>query len=232
MAAMKKLSLLAIFVKIAPLVSSAQEVGTAADTSSFSLQLSYEHLSRDFSLAGVRQEIKRDIYKATVGFRPSDYVFLYGFLGSSNFPNSYVRDGSRLYFGGGLKWMMVGEVDIAEEDGRSINVRGGIGLDFQVARLQSSQKEDYEKFGLTRYQGSLDFGLRVFQFAGYLGFKFSRMSGTFQPLALDQEIEAKGKGLFSMMLGFNWHLSRRLALVSEFSFFTESYWGLGLRLDL
>jgi hypothetical protein len=128
--------------------------------------------------------------------------------------------------------MMVGEVDITEEDGHSINVRGGIGLDFQVARLQSSQNKDYEKFGLTRYQGSLDFGLRVFRFAGYFGFKFSKISGTFQPLVLDQVIEAKGKGLFSMMLGFNWHLSRHLALVSEFSFFTESSWALGLRLDL
>jgi hypothetical protein len=229
---MKKYSLLAIFVLFAPLVSPAQEVGTAADMSAFSLQFSYEHLSRDFSLAGVRQEISRDIYKATVGFEAADYVFLYGFLGSSDFPNSYVGDGSHLYFGGGLKWMMVGEVDIAEEDGRSINVRGGIGLDFQVARLQSSLNKEYEKFGLTKYQGSLDFGLRIFQFAGYFGFKFSKMSGTFQPLVLNQEIEARGKGLFSMMLGFNWHLSRRLALVSEFSFFTESYWGLGLRLDL
>jgi hypothetical protein len=229
---MKKYSLLAIVVLIAPLVLPAQEVGTAADMPAFSLQLSYEHLSRDFSLAGVRQEISRDIYKATVGFRPSDYVYLYGFFGSSDFPNSYVGDGSHLYFGGGLKWMMVGEVDIAEEDGHSINVRGGIGLDFQVARLQSSLNEDYEKFGLTRYQGSLDFGLRVFQFAGYFGFKFSKLSGTFQPLVLDQEIEARGRGLFSMMLGFNWHLGRRLALVSEFSFFTESSWALGLRLDL
>lgn len=229
---MKKYSLLAIFVMIAPLVSPAQEVGTAADMPSFSLQLSYEHLSRDFSLAGVRQEISREIYKATVGFRPTDYVYLYGFFGSSDFPNSYIMEGRHLYFGGGLKWMMVGEVDITEEDGHSINVRGAVGLDFQVARLQSSLNEDYEKFGLTRYQGSLDFGLRVFQFAGYFGFKFSKMSGTLQPLVLDQEIEAKGKGLFSMMLGFNWHLSRRLALVSEFSFFTESCWGLGLRLDL
>jgi hypothetical protein len=229
---MKKYSLLAIFVLIAPLASLCQDVGTAADVSSFSLQLSYEHLSRDFSLAGARQEIGRDLYKATVGFRPTDYVYLYSFLGSSDFPNSYIQAGRHIYFGGGLKCLMVGEVDITEEDGHSINVRGGIGLDFQVARLQSSQNEDFEKFGLTRYQGSLDFGLRVFQFAGYFGFKFSKISGTFQPLVLDQEIEVKGKGLFSMMLGFNWHLSRHLALVSEFSFFTESYWGLGLRLDL
>jgi len=229
---MKKNSLLAIFVLIAPLASLCQDVGTAADVSTFSLQLSYDHLSRDFSLAGARQGISRDIYKATVGFRPTDYVYLYGFLGSSDFPNSYIQDGRHLYFGGGLKCLMVGEVDITEEDGHSINVRGGIGLDFQVARLQSSGNEDYEKFGLTKYQGSLDFGLRVFQFAGYFGFKFSKISGMFQPLSLDQEIEAKGKGLFSMMLGFNWHLSRHLAFVSEFSFFTESYWGLGLRLDL
>jgi hypothetical protein len=229
---MKKYFILAIFVLIAPLVSPAQDVGTAADTSSFSLQLSYEHLSRDFSLAGARQEIRRDIYKATVGFEATDYIYLYGFLGSSDFPNLYVQAGRHLYFGGGLKWMMVGEVDITEEDGRSINVRGAIGLDFQVARLQSSLNEDYEKFGLTKYQGSLDFGLRIFQFAGYFGFKFSKISGTFQPLALDREIEAKGKGLFSMMLGFNWHLSRHVALVSEFSFFSESSWGLGLRLDL
>jgi hypothetical protein len=229
---MKKYLFLAAWMLFVPLASLAQDVGTAADVSSFSLQLSYEHLSRDFSLAGARQEIGRDLYKATVGLRPTDYVYLYGFLGSSDFPNSYVQDGRHLYFGGGLKCLMVGEVDITEEDGHSINVRGGIGLDFQVARLQSSQNENYEKFGLTKYQGSLDFGLRIFQFAGYFGFKFSKISGTFQPLALDQEIEAKGKGLFSMMLGFNWHLSRRLALVSEFSFFTESSWALGLRLDL
>jgi hypothetical protein len=229
---MNKYFFLAACVLFAPLVSPAQDVGTAADVSSFSFQLSYEHLSRDFSLAGARQEISRDIYKATVGFEATDYVYLYGFLGSSDFPNSYIQDGRHLYFGGGLKCLMVGEVDITEEDGHSINVRGGIGLDFQIARLQSSQSGDYEKFGLTKYQGSLDFGLRVFQFAGYFGFKFSKISGTFQPLALDQEIEAKGKGLFSMMLGFNWHLSRHLALVSEFSFFTESSWGFGLKLDL
>ncbi len=229
---MKKYLLLAACVFLVPLISSGQDVGTASDISSFSVQLSYEHLTRDFSLAGARQEIGRDLYKATVGFRPTDYVYLYGFLGSSDFPNSYIQAGRHLYFGGGLKFMMVGEVDITEEDGHSINVRGGVGLDFQVARLQSSQDEDYEKFGLTRYQGSLDFGLRVFQFAGYFGFKFSKISGTFQPLVLDQEIEAKGKGLFSMMLGFNWHLSRHLALVSEFSFLTESSWALGLRLDL
>jgi hypothetical protein len=229
---MKRYFFIAAWVIFVPLASFAQDVGTAADVSTFSLQLSYEHLSRDFSLAGARQEISRDIYRATVGFKPTDYVYLYGFLGSSDFPNSYVQDGRPLYFGAGLKFMMVGEVDITEDDGRSINVRGAIGLDFQVARLQSSHNEDYEKFGLTRYQGSLDFGLRVFQFAGYFGFKFSKISGTFQPLALDRDIEARGKGLFSMMLGFNWHLSRHLALVSEFSFFTESYWGLGLRLDL
>ncbi|MCX6577095.1 MAG: hypothetical protein NTV82_11975 [Candidatus Aminicenantes bacterium] len=229
---MNKYFFLAACVLFAPLVSPAQDVGTAADVSSFSLQLSYEHLSRDFSLAGARQEIGRDIYKATVGFRPTDYVYLYGFFGSSDFPNSYIQDGRHLYYGAGLKYMMVGEVDITEQDGRDINVRGGIGLDFQVARLQSSKNEEYEKFGLTKYQGSLDFGLRIFQFAGYFGFKFSKISGTFQPLVLDREIEAKGKGLFSMMLGFNWHLSRHLALVSEFSFFTESSWALGLRLDL
>jgi len=230
--AMKRYFFFAAWVLFIPLVSPAQDVGTAADVSSFSLQLSYEHLSRDFSLAGARREIGRDLYKATVGLRPTDYVYLYGFLGSSDFPNFYVQDGRHVYFGGGLKFMMVGEVDITEQDGRDINVRGGIGLDFQVARLQSFQNEEYENFGLTRYQGSLDFGLRVFQFAGYFGFKFSKISGTFQPLALDQKIEAKGKGLFSMMLGFNWHLSRHLALVSEFSFFTESCWGFGLLLDL
>jgi hypothetical protein len=230
--AMKKYSLVATFVLIVPLASPAQDVGTAADVSSFSLQLSYEHLSRDFNLAGARQEIGRDLYKATASFRPTDHVYLYGFLGSSDFPNSYIQAGRHLYFGGGLKFMMLGEVDITEQDGRDINIRGGIGLDFQVARLQSSKNEEYEKFGLTKYQGSLDFGLRIFQFAGYFGFKFSKISGTFQPLALDQEIEAKGKGLFSMMLGFNWHLSRQLALVSEFSFFTESSWSFGLRLDL
>ena len=229
---MKKCLFLAACVFLVPLISSGQDVGTASDISSFSLQLSYEHLSRDFSLAGARQEISRDIYRATVGFRPTDHVYLYGFLGSSDFPNSYVGNGSHLYYGGGLKCLMVGEVDITEEDGHSINVRGGIGLDFQVARLQSSQSGDYEKFGLTRYQGSLDFGLRVFQFAGYFGFKFSKISGMLQPLVLDQEIEAKGKGLFSMILGFNWHLSRHLALVSEFSFFTESCWSFGLKLDL
>jgi len=229
---MKKYLFLTACVFLVPLISFGQDVGTAADVSSFSLQLSYEHLSRDFSLAGVRQEIGRDLYKATVGLRPSDYVYLYGFLASSDFPNSYVQDGRHLYFGAGLKYLLVGEVDITESDGRSINIRGGVGLDFQIARLQSSQNDFYEKFGLTKYQGSLDFGLRVFQFAGYFGFKFSKISGVFQPLDFDQEIEAKGKGLFSMMVGFNWHLNRRLALVSEFSFFTESAWSFGLKLDL
>lgn len=229
---MKKNFLLVILTLVLPLVSIGQDVGTAADVPSFSLALSYEHLSRDFRLGGVREGISRDVYRATLGLKPSDGISLYGFIGSSNFPNSYVSDGRSIYFGGGLKFMLVGEVDIREEDGHSLLVRGAVGLDLQISRLQSSHTEDYERLGLTRYQGSLDFGLRIWQVAGYLGFKFSRISGAFRPALSGQEIDAEGKGLLSMVLGLNYHLSSRLALVSEFSFFTERCWALGLRFDL
>jgi len=230
--AMKKYHLLVILALAFPLSLSGQDVGTAADVPSFSMAFSYERLSRDFRLAGIRQEIHRDIYRATLGLKPWEGVSIYGFVGSSNFPNSYVSGGRTLYFGGGLKFLMVGEVDIREEDGHSLLVRGAVGLDFQISRLQSSHTADCERLGLTRYQGCLDFGLRIWQVAGYFGFKFSRISGPFHPALSDQEIDAKGTGLFSMILGLNWHLCPRVALVSEFSFFTERTWGLGLRIDL
>lgn len=128
--------------------------------------------------------------------------------------------------------MMLGEVEIQDEkEGTSINIKGGMGFDFQVSRLQSTGEELYDDFGLTEFQGAVDFGIRVFRFAGYLGFKLSTVSGKFT-LPDESLIDTKGKGLFSMFLGFNYSFRRHLALVSEFTFFTESSWAIGLRWSL
>jgi len=229
---MKRSLIILISTALCALVSPAQEVGTGADMPSFSLQLSYEHLSRDFNLSGLKEDIGRNLFRATVGVRPGRDLRLFAFVGSSNFPNSFVPDRRHFNFGGGLKYaLMRGEIDVADEDGRHLNIQGAVTVDLQVSRLQSSDNGLYENFGLTEYQGALDFGCKIMSFAGYLGFKFSKISGSFTQL-MGREVDTDGNGLFSLILGFNYHIGKRLALVSEFSFFTESSWAFGLRWDL
>lgn len=217
-----------------PILHFAQEVGTSTDTQMegrFAFQLSYEHLSRNFTLGGIEEKVGRKILRAKLSFRPVRTANFYGFIGSSTFPNSYAEDGSLLYFGGGCKLMMLGEVYVEEEDGETITVKAGVGLDFQLSHIQSTNNNIYADFALTEFQGSLDFGLRIFWFVGYFGFKVSKISGEFTQLDYSR-IKAEGTGLFSLFLGFNFHLSKSLVLVSEFSFFTEKSWAMGLRIDI
>jgi len=231
---MKKFSGTIILVLVFPFLLLGQDVGSGADVPSeghAALTFTYENLSRYFTIDSIEEKVKREILRATFSFRPAHSLNLYVFTGASDFPNSSADSGKHLYYGGGIKFLMLGEVDIEEEDGSSINVRVGIGLDFQVSRLQSSGHDSYKKLGLTEFQGAIDFGVRVFQFAGYLGFKFSGISGDFT-LTDERKMDVKGKGLFSMFLGLNIPFSRRLAFVSEYSFFTERYWALGLRLSI
>jgi hypothetical protein len=114
-----------------PILHFAQEVGTSADTQMegrFAFQLSYEHLSRNFTLGGIEEKVVRKILRGKLSFRPVRAANFYGFIGSSTFPNSYAEDGSLLYFGGGCKLMMLGEVYIEEEDGETITVKAGVVL--------------------------------------------------------------------------------------------------------
>lgn len=231
---MKKYVGILICILSLPFLLLGQDVGSGADIPSIghaSLSLSYEKLSRYFNIDGQKDKIKREILKATFRFRPSQGISLYTFAGASDFPNSFADSEKHLYYGGGIKLVMLGEVDIEEEDGSSINIKGGIGLDLQVSRLQSSGHDSYKKLGLTEIQGAVDFGLQVFKFAGYMGFKFSGISGDFT-LIDERKMDAKAKGLFSLFLGLNFPISRRLTLISEYSFFTERYWSLGLRMNI
>ncbi len=212
----------------------AQSVGTAADSPAPGhgyAKISYSHLSRNFNLEGTSESVTQKIWLGEVGFRPNRLIKLYGFGGSSDFSNSRALEQRQLYFGGGLKLTMIGEVDVEEESGRRVRINAGVGLDFQMARLQSSGDQAYDSLGLTRYQGALDLGLRVFGFAGYLGFKLSKVSGAFRPASGD-DVAADSQGLFSLFLGFNGHLSSWLSVVSEVSFISDKMWSLGLRLDL
>jgi len=215
----------------------AQMTGTGADSTRLSLQFSYERLSREFSLSGTREDVSRDVFTATAGYMLAPNFMIYGFLGTSDFPMSLTPGGQHLLFGGGLKYSLLGYVDIEEEDGSRINLKGSIDFDVRVSRLESSNTDFYEKFGLTQFQGSIDFGLKVFPFAGYMGFKFSRVSGEFLPalqlmIFPSRPTELDGRGLFSLLLGFNYQFAPRLSLVTEFSFFTESSWSFGLRWDI
>lgn len=231
---MKKYTGIIICILVFPFLLLGQDVGSGADAPSLghaALTFTYENLSRYFTIDGIKEKVKRGILRATFNFRPAQNLSLYVFTGASDFPNRFADSGKHLYYGGCIKYMMLGEVDIEEEDGSSVNIKAGIGLDFQASRLQSSGQDSYKKLGLTEFQGAIDFGLRIFQFAGYLGFKFSGISGDLT-LADDRKIEAKRKGLFSMFLGLSIPFSRHLGFVSEYSFFTERSWALGLRLNI
>ena len=228
---MKTIFCLAVFLLMIPIGLTAQDVGTASDSQDlrhFSLQFSYEHLKRDFKLNEMQLDVTREIYKAQIGFRPSRFVRLYGFAGSSNFPHSPAPSSRQLYMGGGLKTLFIGEVYIEDEETEdTINIQAGIGLDLQIARLQTSGNDVYDSFGLTRYQGAIDLGLSLFRFSGYFGCKLSKMMGNFVLIGGDKT-QIKSKGLFSFFMGLNFRMNSHISLVSEFSFFTEKYWSLGL----
>ena len=229
---MKTIFCLALILTMIPIDLPAQDVGTAADSQDlrhFSLQFSYEHLKRDFKLDEIQLDVTREIYKAQIGFRPSRFVRLYGFAGSSDFPHSQVPSNRQLYLGGGLKTLFIGEVYIEDEEKEdTIHIQAGIGLDLQIARLQTSGNDVYDSFGLTRYQGAIDLGLTLFRFSGYFGFKLSKMNGNFV-LTGEDETQIKSKGLFSLFMGLNLRMNSHISLVSEFSFFAEKYWALGLK---
>jgi hypothetical protein len=215
----------------------AQMIGTGADSTRLSLQFSYEHLSREFSFSGMREDIGRDVFAAAAAYKPALNFTIYGFLGTSDFPMSLTPGGQHLLFGGGLKYSLLGYVDIEKEDGSRVNIKGAIDFDVRASRLLSSSTDFYEKFGLTQFQGSIVFGLKVFEFAGSMGFKFSRVSGEFFPglqlmIFPARPVEVDGRGLLSFLLGFNYQFAPRLSLVTEFSFFTESSWSFGLRWDI
>jgi hypothetical protein len=117
---MRKLFGIALLILGLPIHNFAQEVGTSADTQMerrLALELSYEHISRKFTLGGLEEKVGKKILRGKLSFRPVRSANFYGFVGSSEFPNSYVDDGSLLYFGGGCKLMMLGEVYIEEEGG-------------------------------------------------------------------------------------------------------------------
>jgi hypothetical protein len=182
-------------------------------------------------LGGIEEKVGRSIFIGKLSFRPANPVDFYGFFGSSSFPNSYVGAGTLLYFGGGCKIMMLGEVYIEEEDGETTTVKAGVGLDLQLSHLTSTNDSNYKDFSLTEFQGAVDFGLRIFWFVGYFGFKFSKVSGEFVQLDYPR-IKAEGTGLFSLFLGFNFYLGKSVVLLSELSLFTEKSWALGIRFDI
>lgn len=196
-----------------------------------SLAFSYVSLSRTFKFDGIKEKVDREILKATFRYSPSRYLNLYGFVGTSDFPNSFFSTENNIYYGGGIKYSLTGMVDIEEENGEHINIKGSTGFDLQIARLEPLNNSGSSDFNLTKLQGAVDFGVRMFRFAGYLGFKVNKLLGK-AALPLDEEVDIKSRGFFSMFLGFDYYLSHRTALTSEFSFFSDSSWALGLRIDL
>lgn len=223
---------LLISIMVMPSLLLAQEVGTMADTPfarRVAFHFSYHHLKRDFESDSLREEIVQDILRGTISYSPSPWMNLYGFVGSSDFPTILADTERQLYYGGGLKFMLLGGDVYIEKQGRgTIHIKGGVGVDFQVGRLQSRDSETYKKFDLTEYQGALNFGLKIIIVAGYVGFKFSWANGSLAMLD-DTYIDIRGKGLLSMFLGWSFALAKNLVLTSEISFFTKKSWALGLR---
>lgn len=228
---MKEKLWLFMSIIVMPSLLLAQEVGTMADTQftgHFALHFSYQHLKRDFESDSLREEIVQDFLKGILSYSPSPWVNLYGFVGSSDFPISLADTGQKIHYGGGIKFMLLGGDVYIERQGRgTIHIKGGVGVDFQVGRLQSRDNESYKNFDLTEFQGTIDFGLKVIIVTGYMGFKFSWANGSLG--RLDNTYDIKGKGLFSMFLGWSFDLTRNLTFISEFSFFTKKSWALGLR---
>jgi hypothetical protein len=125
---MRKILGIAVLILGLPMLHFAQEVGTSADTQmegGFAFQLSYEHLSRYYTLGGIKEKVGRKMLRGKLSFQPVRPANFYGFIGTSYFPNSYVHNGSLLYFGGGCKLMMLGEVYVEEEDAKQSLLRQG-----------------------------------------------------------------------------------------------------------
>ncbi|HZX10139.1 MAG TPA: hypothetical protein VFG01_04260 [Acidobacteriota bacterium] len=196
-----------------------------------SLAFSYVNLSRTFKFDGMKENVDRDILKTTFRYSPSRYLNLYGFVGTSDFPNSFFSNKNNIYYGGGFKYTLTGMVDIEEKNGEHINIKGSTGFDIQIARLQPLNNLGSADFSLTQFQGAIDFGVRMFRFAGYMGFKVNKLLGK-RTLPLEEEMDIKSRGFFSMFLGFDYYFTHKVALTSEFSFFADSSWALGLRIDL
>ncbi|MBD3415260.1 MAG: hypothetical protein GF421_12630 [Candidatus Aminicenantes bacterium] len=223
-----------ILILMIPCVIFSQDIDsgvTVPPAGRASLAFSYQDLSRTFKFDGLKEKVERDILKATFKYSPSQYVNLYAFVGTSDFPNSFFSTENNIYYGGGVKYTLTGTVDIEEENGKHINIKGSTGFDLQIARLQPLNNSDPSDFSLTKLQGAVDFGVRLFRFAGYIGFKTNKLLGK-AVLPLDEEMDIKSRGFFSMFLGFDYDFSHTLALTSEFSFFSDSSWALGLRIDL
>jgi len=230
---MKKL-LTAVLILTIPCFVFSQDVDSGVTVPSqgqASLAFSYVNLSRTFKFDGMKENVDRDILKATFRYSPSRYVNLYGFVGTSDFPNSFFLNENNIYYGGGIKYTLTGMVDIEEKNGEHINIKGSTGFDLQIARLQPLNNLGSSDFSLTQFQGAIDFGVRMFGFAGYMGFKGSKLLGK-ATLPLEEKMDIKSRGFFSMFLGFDYYITHKVALTSEFSFFADSYWALGLRIDL
>ena len=213
----------------------AQDVGTMAGTPAeghVTLQFSCENASRMYDFDLFREKVYQRMYQGTLSYSFSPWVNVYGFVGSSDFPNSFADTKKQIYYGGGVKLMLIGGEIYIEENTRSrIHLKGGIGLDFKVGRLQSRDGELYSTFDLTEYQAAIDFGLRVLMVTTYCGFKLSWVNGD-MTLVDETDMHLKGRGLFSMFIGGNVDLTKYVALTSEFSFFTEKSWSLGLRITV
>lgn len=230
---MKKL-LSAVLILMIPCFVFSQDIDSGVTVPSqgqASLAFSYVNLSRTFKFDGIKENVDRGILKATFRYSPSRYVNLYGFVGTSDFPNSFFSTEDHIYYGGGIKYTLTGMVDIEDEEGDCIHIRGSTGFDLRLSRLEPLDNSSSVDFSLTHLQGAIDFGVRMFGFAGYMGFKVNKLLGK-ATLPLEEEIEVKSRGFFSMFLGFDYYFSHNLALTSEFSFFADSSWALGLRIDL
>jgi len=226
------LSIILILVIPIPLFSQDIDSGvTVPPEGRTFLAFSYVNLSRNYKFDGIKEKVDRDLLKATFRYSPSRYVNLYGFVGTSDFPNSFFSTENNIYYGGGIKYTLTGMVDIEEKNGDHINIKGSTGFDLRISRLQPLHNSNSVDFSLTQLQGAVDFGVRMFRFAGYLGFKVNKLLGK-ASLPLEEDIEVKSRGFFSLFLGFDYYFSHRLALTSEFSFFADSSWSLGLRIDL
>jgi hypothetical protein len=229
-----KLHLSIILILILPCFVFSQDIDSGVTVPSqgrASLAFSYVNLSRNFKFDGMKENVDRDILKATFRYSPSRYINLYGFVGTSDFPNSFFSTEDHIYYGGGIKYTLTGMVDIEEENGEHINIKGSTGFDLQIARLQPLNNSNSHDFSLTQFQGAIDFGVRMFGFAGYMGFKVNKLLGK-ATLPLEEGMDIKSRGFFSMFLGFDYYFTHKAALTSEFSFFADSSWALGLRIDL
>jgi hypothetical protein len=228
-------SLLSVFlIVMLPCLMFSQDVDsgvTVPPEGRTSLSFSYVNLSRTFKFDGIKEKVEREILKATFRYSPSRHVNVYGFVGTSDFPNSFFSTEDNIYYGGGIKYTLTGMVDIEEENGEHINIKGCTGFDFQIARLEPLNSSGSTDFSLTKLQGAVDFGVKIFRFAGYMGFKVNKLLGK-ATLPLEEEIDLKSRGFFSMFLGFDYYFSHKIAFTSEFSFFADSAWALGLRIDL